>query len=434
MDIRPRKMGDNRPRKLHVEITTRCNLQCRMCVKYAAGSTIAEGDMPLALFSRLLPSLAGLDQLILNGIGEPLLHADLPEMIRLARAEMAAEAEIGLQSNGVLLDHHRARTLITAGLSTICLSLDSLQPAKSHTASQEHGVAAVDRAIAELNQARRELARPLRIGVEMVLTRENLVELPELVLWAATRGVDYLLVSHLFLYDAVAEERSLFQHNPREASELFLKYRRLAAAEGVNLDDCLATYLKFTRSAAEQRLVELFSRMQQEAGENDIRLHLRSLAEPGNYPLEEIARQFAAAEQAARGNIALFLPPLQADTHRSCRFIEEQASFVNGNGDVMPCHFLWHSYACRVLGDTVQVEKRVFGNITRDTLTALWQSPAYQQFRREAGAYQYAPCWSCAQGPCADLVNDRNQYANDCYGSRVPCGHCQWSLGGVRCL
>ena len=73
------------PRKVYVEPTTRCNLHCPMCLKFSEGSCIEEGDLPLALFSTLAPSLKYTEFLVLNGIGEPLLHPELEQMIAMAR-------------------------------------------------------------------------------------------------------------------------------------------------------------------------------------------------------------------------------------------------------------------------------------------------------------------------------------------------------------
>ena len=39
------------PRKIYLETTTRCNLRCRMCLKYAQGNCIEEGDLDLATMS-----------------------------------------------------------------------------------------------------------------------------------------------------------------------------------------------------------------------------------------------------------------------------------------------------------------------------------------------------------------------------------------------
>jgi putative metalloenzyme radical SAM/SPASM domain maturase len=418
------------PEKLYVELTTRCNLRCPMCVKQAKGSCIVEGDMPLTLFQRLLPSLAHTRSLVLNGIGEPLLYPDLEEVIRLARASMPADAAIGFQSNGLLLDRHRAERLMAAGLQTICLSLDSLDL----TDPGGHSLFAVTQALEILLQARRQTGRRFRIGIETVLSRETIAGLPDLVRWAAGQEVDYLIATHLFLYDGSAAAGSLFNPNTTDAVAIFEKYNRMATAQGLSLHRYLTAYLKFTKSAADRELVALVERMQREARDKDIHLHLPSLIDHSSGDWGAVEKAFREARViAGQHGLELFLPPLQAPAQRSCPFIADQATFIAMNGDVMPCHFLWHSYSCQVLGEEVQVRERSFGNIRRQTLEEIWCSDGYRQFRHQAASDDYASCWSCSLGPCAALIND-DLYANDCYGSIVPCGHCQWSLGGIRCL
>ncbi|MBU1567565.1 MAG: radical SAM/SPASM family putative metalloenzyme maturase [Proteobacteria bacterium] len=428
-------MNDLSPQKIHVEITTRCNLHCRMCVKHAEGSRIPEEDMSLDMFKRLAPALVQVRKLVLNGIGEPLLHPDLLEMVRFARLHMPPSASIGFQSNGLLLTYPCAKDLIEAGLSTICLSLDSLQTQAGREQVGGHGVAAVAKAIAALSQARKELTGNFRIGLEMVLTSETVAELPDMVRWAAEQGVDYILTTHLLLYDAASEELSLFNPNTRNATQLFNKYVELAAAEGLNLKSGLAAYLKLSRTAKDQRMAEMFGEMQKEASDKDIRLHLQSLIRHRDLDPTTVEQLFRVARNLAeKANIEIFLPPLQSEAEKSCAFIAEKATFLTAGGAVMPCYFLWHTYSCRVLQEYIQVQERSFGNIRDLSLQAIWQSPEYRKFRREAGDYEYAPCWSCSQGPCITLVNDNLLSANDCYGSQVPCGHCQWNLGGIRCL
>jgi putative metalloenzyme radical SAM/SPASM domain maturase len=428
-------MTDQYPEKIYVELTTRCNLHCRMCLKYAAGSCIEEGDLPLGLFEKLLPSLGHVRTLILNGIGEPLLHPDLEEIIRLTRAQMPADGVIGFQSNGFLVDEERALRLMQAGLGSICLSLDSLKTAPGlNCHADEHSFAAVSRAVQHLQSAKRQTTGNCRIGLEMVLTRETVAELPGLVRWAAENEVDYVIATHLFLYDGTAGDANLFNPNSTDAVTIFDKYSEKAASQGLKLDSYLAAYLKFSKTAADRQVLQIMDEMQKEARENDIHLHIQSLLNHTAGKQQTIEQYFAEARGIAEHHgIELFLPPLQALTERSCPFVTEKAVFIAGNGDVMPCHFLWHTYSCQVLDETLQVQKRVFGNIAAQPLEIIWQGDEYRQFRREAGDYRYSPCWSCSLGPCVDLVND-GLYANDCYGSSVPCGHCQWNLGGVRCL
>ncbi|WP_461395713.1 radical SAM protein, partial [Deferrisoma sp.] len=117
------------PTKLFVETTTRCNLRCAMCVKQTRENAVAEGDLAPEVFEALAPAFPRLEALVLSGIGEPLLHPGLERFIRRAREAMPAEGWIGFQSNGLLLDGARARSLVEAGLGRICLSLDAVSPA-----------------------------------------------------------------------------------------------------------------------------------------------------------------------------------------------------------------------------------------------------------------------------------------------------------------
>lgn len=215
-------MNSKYPKKIYVELTTRCNLQCPMCLKFSEGNCIEEGDLPLAVFKKLAPSLSHTEFLVLNGIGEPLLHPDLDEMIAIARAAMPVDARIAFQSNGLLLTQNRALRLVQAGLDTICLSLDDLDAAKSSEYNQGgHQVSAVTRAIANLLHAGTIAQKNIRIGIEVVLQKKTLPQLQDIVVWANEHQVDFIIASHLFSYDGSLTDQSLFNPNSYEATQLF---------------------------------------------------------------------------------------------------------------------------------------------------------------------------------------------------------------------
>ena len=80
------------PSRLFVEITARCNLRCGMCVKQNGDGGIREGHMSLEIFDALTPAFPHLDALILNGIGESLLHPHLEAFIGKAKMALPAGA------------------------------------------------------------------------------------------------------------------------------------------------------------------------------------------------------------------------------------------------------------------------------------------------------------------------------------------------------
>lgn len=431
-------MCSSYPKKVYVELTTRCNLQCPMCLKSSEGSCIEEGDLSLAVFKKLASSLAHTDVLVLNGLGEPLLHPDLVEMIAIARAAMPTGGRIGFQSNGLLFTPSRAQQLLEAGLDTVCLSLDNLEAGTEGRLDRGgHQRTAVTRAIAHLVQARKVTQRPLRIGLEIVLRRDTLPQLPEMVAWADAHHVDFILVSHLFSFDGSMSDQSLFNPNGYEATRLFAKWSAAALAQGVNLADLPTAQLKFSKSPADALVVQLGDALRREARQRDLVLHFANLVAQSGRDMGEVEARFQEARLAARERgIDLVLPPLHAlvNGQRTCPFIENEAVFIDKNSTVMPCHFLWHTYRSRVNHSAIQVNKRNFGSIDEEPLEVVWRKAAYAAFRAEARQSEYAPCWSCTASPCADLVNANLLDMHDCYGSHVPCGHCMWSIGWMQCL
>jgi hypothetical protein len=271
----------------------------------------------------------------------------------------------------------------------------------------------------------------------VVLQKKTLPQLHDLIAWADEHCVDFIIASHLFSYDGSLTDQSLFNPNSYEATRLFAKWSAEAKAQGVNLEKLSAAQLKFSKSPADTLLVQLGDAMRQEAKEKNLSLHFPNLVAQSSRDRGEVEAHFQEARlSACNRGINLFLPPLYAQVNgqRRCPFIDDDAVFIDKNGKVMPCHFLWHTCPSRVNHSAIQVKKRVIGSILEESLETIWQNAAYAAFRAEAGQNEYAPCWSCTSSPCADLVNANLLDMNDCYGSHVPCGHCMWSIGWLKCL
>ena len=424
------------PKKVYVELTTRCNLRCSMCVKYKAGSCIPESDLELDVFHRLLPSLATIDDLVVSGIGELLLHPNLPEIIGLARKHMPASGTIGMQSNGVLLDGDKAAELLEQGLTSLCLSVDSFNDTCSPSSENcEHSFQAVKNAVENVNSARNSVSTRFDLGLQIVLTDSTIEDLPSLISWGAKSGIDYIIASHLIQYDKEVEKENLFNSHSLEAIQLYEKYCAKAASMGLCFEKEFDRYRKTAGTSTNGEFSDLLELFFKESRRGDMRLNFDHIKPMSSERADQIRAVFEKSRRIALDNdIELHLPPLHAHHQRECRFLKDKTIFISANGDVMPCHFLWHTYSTQVFNENIQVRKRVFGNLRDQPLEDIWLAESYKSFRAEAGQYEYSSCWSCPQGPCASLVNDESEYANDCFGSQVPCGHCQWNLGGIRCM
>ena len=110
-------------RKLNIEVTTRCNLDCEMCARTAWQE--GTGDMSLNTYMRLLPVFPEIESVGFLGLGEPLLNEHLMEMIRLAKTHLPPSGAVGLTTNATLIDEYIAAQLVASGLDDIVVSIDS---------------------------------------------------------------------------------------------------------------------------------------------------------------------------------------------------------------------------------------------------------------------------------------------------------------------
>jgi len=111
------------PKIAQIEITNKCNLDCRMCQRKFMG--VKYEDMDFELFKRIVKKLGNAYEIILTGWGEPLYHPQIAQMIIFCH-------ELGLKTrlttNGVLLDKIKTSQIIEAGLDKITFSVESINP------------------------------------------------------------------------------------------------------------------------------------------------------------------------------------------------------------------------------------------------------------------------------------------------------------------
>ncbi|MBQ1420359.1 MAG: radical SAM protein, partial [Desulfovibrio sp.] len=112
-----------------LELTLACNLACPLCYADAGGS-MPPPDPPRETVSRQLKCLleaSGRCNVQFSG-GEPTLREDLPDLVREAKA--LGFPLVQVNTNGVLLgrDPELAQRLAEAGLDSVYLQWDSLEP------------------------------------------------------------------------------------------------------------------------------------------------------------------------------------------------------------------------------------------------------------------------------------------------------------------
>ena len=226
------------------QATYRCNFRCSFCnywqepVRAADEQTLEDirrGSANLARIGSLLISVAG---------GEPLIRADLPQMV----AALAEHHFPLITTNGWLATRDLARTLYRFGLWGVSVSLDYADPERH---DRQRGVkGAFDRAVRALRIFSEErTARWQRVNIMAVLNHENLDDMEPLIQLALEHNAWFMVQPYSrrktgdrrFIHPVGAGERLLalrrkypnFLSNP-----LFLRRFDVAADGGV--PGCLA--------------------------------------------------------------------------------------------------------------------------------------------------------------------------------------------------
>jgi MoaA/NifB/PqqE/SkfB family radical SAM enzyme len=239
----PLPPGPDLPRFAQIEPIGRCNLACRMCTVNERGDTVA--TLSIERFVALLDQMPQLEELHLQGLGEPMLHPQFFDMVSLAAAR---GIHVSANSNLTLLTPKRAAACVSSGLAALSVSLDGATAGVYEAIRRKANFGKVLRNLDRLVQARDEAGSALQVRGVMVLMRDNLHELPALVRLLDDHGVHELLVQRLSSdlaqpglparYIPIRSYVSSAELQPSdldEAARVFDQARREAQARGVVL-------------------------------------------------------------------------------------------------------------------------------------------------------------------------------------------------------
>jgi MoaA/NifB/PqqE/SkfB family radical SAM enzyme len=202
--------------------------------------------MPFEQFTGYVDSLPELEELHLQGMGEPLMHPRFFEMVEYAAGR---GVRVSTNSNLTLLNAERAERLVSCGLGRIHVSIDG---STRETYERIRVRASYARVIGNLERlletrARLGSARP-EIELVLVLMRQNLAELPGLVRQAHAWGIERLSVQHL-CHDfgesslpahyrpmrEFVDQETLLREDPARVKRYFAEARAAAQETGIDL-------------------------------------------------------------------------------------------------------------------------------------------------------------------------------------------------------
>ncbi len=157
-------------------ITDKCNLRCKMCgVCELERDRAGEKELSTEEWFAVIDAADRLGAMLVSiSGGEPILRADLCDIIRRARARDMA---VHMCTNGTLMTAGKALELRDSGVSAVSISLDG-PTAELHERLRGKGTFEPS-----VNAVRllREFAPEVRVGINCLITRQNYMNLGGMV-------------------------------------------------------------------------------------------------------------------------------------------------------------------------------------------------------------------------------------------------------------
>ncbi|UCB44479.1 MAG: tungsten cofactor oxidoreductase radical SAM maturase [Spirochaetota bacterium] len=200
-------------RKLYIEPTTDCNLNCLTCVRNVWDDTKA--SMDIEVYNELMKQteeLPLLKSIVFGGIGEPLIHPKILKMIQLARNR---NLEITVSTNGTHLDKALSAELIKLGVKKLIISLDGVKP-DTYSGVRGALLSQVLENINALNETKQNLDSLLpAVEIEFVALKRNIEELKALCELASEYAVSRVLVTNVLAHTEEMKDEILYGYEPR---------------------------------------------------------------------------------------------------------------------------------------------------------------------------------------------------------------------------
>jgi MoaA/NifB/PqqE/SkfB family radical SAM enzyme len=357
-------------RKIYIEPTSKCNFNCRTCIRNAWGEEL--GRMSDQTFEHILQAVAAFSprpSIFFGGFGEPLTHPRIVEMVAQATD---AGSRVELITNGVLLTETLSRSLIEAGLGTLWVSLDGASPESFSDIRQSESFSEILGNLARY----REIYRQIRsgtadIGAVFVAMKRNINELPKLLDMSSRVGIGRYMITNILPYTPEMCEEVLY-HRAIER----VAWQASPWHPHVNMPEI---------------------------------------------DLNQTTREALFQAWSTR-------PGVMFKRHDRCPFIEQRSVSVSWDGYVSPCLALLHSHESYLFDLKRTVTRWRIGNVNETALTDIWNLPEYRLFRERVEQFDFSPCTYCAS--CE--MSQANQ--EDCFGNTFPsCGGCLWAQGIIQC-
>ena len=201
---------DNELKKVYIELTLKCNLNCKTCFRRNWETPLV--DMSLETAKKIhedLKSFAHVDEVVFGGIGEPTIHPKFLEFVDLFR-----DYKLALTSNAFLWSEATLDAIVR-NFEKVIVSVDGLEDTFREIRGFDLSV--LEDNIRRLTDKKKELksSRPL-MHAQLVLSSSNVAEVQKLIPLLRRMGFMKLIVSNLLPQNEEAKDLIMYTLDSNE--------------------------------------------------------------------------------------------------------------------------------------------------------------------------------------------------------------------------
>ncbi|MCG6870719.1 MAG: radical SAM protein [Gammaproteobacteria bacterium] len=293
---------------IDLELTWVCNATCTFCPRDELARHARFLDMRVV--RRMASELRGA-RIYLSGIGESILHPNIEEIVSLFAA---SDCEVYLNSNGTSLTADGIRSLVSAGLAGLHVSLNA---ATSETRNKVMGLNDLDQVRETLEEIflLRNRSTHFVIKVSMVICRDNSHEVESFVDFWLETPVDSIMLHPL-------NERAGLLEEGQKAMDVRRWQQRYEPHLRVEFD-------VVGEAQPEQEVCNVAAKLDFVTSDGD--LLLCAMDHRGDYRFGNLAQTGFAA--ARKEKIAAYLRGDTLVRCLQCEFFPKKGLSVAGDGD-----------------------------------------------------------------------------------------------------
>lgn len=217
------------PRRLVLELTNACNLNCVMCGRNAAEFKPTFFNMEW--FSYLEPLFDTIEEVTLMGWGEPTVHPHFVDMLERINRHAAKKY---FCTNGMRLDT-LTPAIFEHHVDLIGVSLDGATPETNNRIRRGSDFTKIVNSLEQIERIKKakNLNYPY-INFVFCAMKSNLHELPQLVRLAASIGLEEVKVVFLTVFQKELEQETLW-HDMEWVRDIFTQATELGEILGVSI-------------------------------------------------------------------------------------------------------------------------------------------------------------------------------------------------------